>query len=186
MRTSGARVDPCSRRRAGDPDGAASLCSAAAAPVRALSIADSGLGVCEYAPGMAERRLARTLASLDDLFAFVAEFVAACDLDESRGFDVALVLEELFTNQVKYNPEGAPAVEVGLRRDGSTVVVWLRDFDVEPFDPTRAPVVDISRPLSERQAGGLGLHLVRRVADRVDYDYRDRCSTITVTLTVES
>ena len=42
----------------------------------------------------------------------------------------------------------------------------LRDFDVEPFDPTRAPQVDVGRPLGERPTGGLGLHLVRRIARR--------------------
>jgi serine/threonine-protein kinase RsbW len=51
------------------------------------------------------------------------------------------------------------------------VELTLIDHDVEPFDITRAPDVDIGKPIEEREPGGLGLHLVRRMADRVDYDY---------------
>jgi serine/threonine-protein kinase RsbW len=134
---------------------------------------------------MSDRHFARSLASLEGIFAFVAEFTAANGLDGSRAFDLELVLEELFTNQLKYNPEGAPELEVRLERRGASLVAVLRDFDVEPFDVSRAPVVDLGRPLNEREPGGLGLHLVRRVADSIRYDYRDRCSTISVTMSVE-
>lgn len=131
---------------------------------------------------MSERRFGRTFGSLESIFGFVAEFLQASGLPASTAFELDLVIEELFTNMVKYHPQGAPEIEIGLTRLGPDVVVVLRDFDVEPFDPTRAPPVDISRPLSERPAGGLGLHLVRRIARDLAYEHRDRCSTITVTL----
>ena len=83
---------------------------------------------------------------------------------------------------VKHHPHGAPEIEIGLTRLGPDLVVVLRDFDVEPFDPTRAPQADVGRPLDERPTGGLGLHLVRRIARDLRYDYHDRISTTTVTL----
>ena len=131
------------------------------------------------------RRFGRTLASLESMFEFVAEFIKASGLDAAQAFEVDLVLEELFTNQVKYNPEASQELEVRLEREGPAVLVILRDFDVEPFDPTQAPEADVTRPLSERQPGGLGLHLVRQIAESVRYEHRDRCSTITVTLRLE-
>jgi serine/threonine-protein kinase RsbW len=134
---------------------------------------------------MSMRRFGRTLVSLESIFGFVAEFIKANGLEASQAFEVDLVLEELFTNQVKYNPAASHEVEVRLEREGPTVLVVLRDFDVEPFDLTQVPEVDVSRPLSERQTGGLGLHLVRQIAERVRYEHRDRCSTITVSLRLE-
>jgi anti-sigma regulatory factor (Ser/Thr protein kinase) len=83
---------------------------------------------------------------------------------------------------VKYSPEGAPEIEIQLERSGPAVTAVLRDFDVEPFDVTCAPEMDVTRPLEERQPGGLGLHLVHQIADSLCYDYRDRTSTITVTV----
>ena len=134
---------------------------------------------------MSGHRFGRTFGSLESIFGFVAEFLAANGLPASAAFELDLVLEELFTNMVKYHPHGAPEIEIGLTRLGPDVVVVLRDFDVEPFDPTRAPLVDVGRPLGERPTGGLGLHLVRRIARDLRYDYRDRSSTITVTLRSE-
>jgi len=57
----------------------------------------------------------------------------------------------------------------------------LTDFNVEPYDISRAPAVDISLPLAKREPGGLGLQLVRRLVDELTYDYTNRQSRITVT-----
>jgi anti-sigma regulatory factor (Ser/Thr protein kinase) len=132
---------------------------------------------------MSERRFGRTFRSLEGIFKFVAEFLESNGLPAPAAFELDLVIEELFTNMVKYAPHGASEIEIGLTRLGPDVVVVLRDFDVEPFDPTRAPRADVGRPLGERPTGGLGLHLVRRIARDLRYDYRDRSSTITVTVT---
>jgi anti-sigma regulatory factor (Ser/Thr protein kinase) len=51
------------------------------------------------------------------------------------------------------------------------VEVTLTDHDVAHFDVTQAPAVDTSRPLQEREPGGLGLHLTRRLVDRLQYSY---------------
>ena len=85
---------------------------------------------------------------------------------------------------VKHHPHGAPEIEIeiGLTRLGPDLVVVLRDFDVEPFDPTRAPQVDVGRPPGERPTGGLGPHLVRRIARDLRCGDHERSSTITVTL----
>ena len=47
----------------------------------------------------------------------------------------------------------------------------LVDRDVEPFDITRSPGVDIDAPIEQRKPGGLGLHLIRKLAESVTYTY---------------
>ena len=129
---------------------------------------------------MVARRFPRSTAALAEIFAFVAEFLASEGIDGDRAFDLDLVVEELFTNMVKYSREGKDDIEIALAREADGLCLTLRDFNVERFDVTGTPDVDVSRPISERKAGGLGLHLVRRIADRFEYDYRNRTSTITV------
>ena len=83
---------------------------------------------------------------------------------------------------VKYNPghDHDIALSLGCTRR-SVLTVRFTDFDVDPFDVTRAPPVDIDKPLQERQIGGLGLHLVRKMADTLRYEFAERRSTITFT-----
>ncbi|TMQ55773.1 MAG: ATP-binding protein [Candidatus Eisenbacteria bacterium] len=96
-------------------------------------------------------------------------------------FDLKLALEELFTNMVKYHPEGAEAILVRLEHEVSSVRATLQDFDVDSWDVTRAAALDVNAPIEARQPGGMGLHLVRMVTDEFRYEYRERSSTITVT-----
>lgn len=127
-----------------------------------------------------ERRFPRDIGSLEAIFAFVDEFAAAERIPPDGGHDVALISEELFTNMVRHGIGGGSHVAVQLEREGARIAVTLRDFDVEPFDPTRGGGFDPGRPIAERGAGGMGLHLVRRLADEMRYDYRDRTVTVTV------
>jgi serine/threonine-protein kinase RsbW len=129
-----------------------------------------------------ERSFGRDNASLDGLVGFVREFVSREGLGDSLAFDMDLVLEELFTNQVKYGGTDTGDISVALERRGPDVVMTLRDFDAIPFDPTRAPDARPERPVDERQPGGLGIHFVRQLSERFEYAYRDRVCTITVTM----
>jgi anti-sigma regulatory factor (Ser/Thr protein kinase) len=40
-------------------------------------------------------------------------------------------------------------------------------------------------PLEARKIGGLGLHLIKRMARDVSYDYKDKNSTITIKMGLE-
>lgn len=131
-----------------------------------------------------ERGFERTYGALAGLFAFVEEFFAREGIDDRFRYPVDLAVEEIFTNMVKYHPEGTHAIRVRLSREGDRLEVALADRDVNAYDPTTAPVPDTSAPLDGRRPGGLGLHLVRQVVDRIDYAYADRTSTITFVKTL--
>ena len=129
---------------------------------------------------MAERRFPRSLSSLESIYAFLRAFLAEHGIDERHAWDLDVVAEELFTNLVKYSPS-REAIEVGLEWTPPTLTLRLRDFDAEDFDPNGAPEVDPATPILQRRAGGLGIHLVRRIADHIDYRRDARTNTITVT-----
>jgi sigma-B regulation protein RsbU (phosphoserine phosphatase) len=126
----------------------------------------------------------RSYDSLGPIVEFIAGFLAARSLDAELREPVSFIVEELFTNMVKYNPGNEHDIALSLGHTPERLTVQLTDFDVEPFDVTKAPMVDIDKPLHERPIGGLGLHLVRRMADTLQYDYAERRSTITFTKTL--
>jgi anti-sigma regulatory factor (Ser/Thr protein kinase) len=81
-----------------------------------------------------------------------------------------LALEEHVTNVLKYAyADTAPhEIRVCLSCDGGALYVEVED-DGRAFNPLEAPPVDTSIPLEERSIGGLGIHLMRRFMDTLDY-----------------
>jgi serine/threonine-protein kinase RsbW/sigma-B regulation protein RsbU (phosphoserine phosphatase) len=133
-----------------------------------------------------ERRFQRDLSSLPELSRFVADFLTHHGLSPSNAYDLDLILEELFTNVLKYG-SGKDAVLVGLTRDDSLITIAVREFDAaKAYDITRAPEPDLTRPIAERKVGGLGIHMVRQLAETIRYEYKDRVSTTTITKKVSA
>jgi len=129
-----------------------------------------------------QRYFRRSFDSLESLFQFIEDFLRAKSLDPSLREPVDFIVEELFTNMVKYNPGNTHDIALSLGCSPDALTVRLIDFDVDPFDVTRPSPVDIDKPLQERQIGGLGLHLVRQMASTLRYEFADRRSTITFTM----
>ncbi|MEO7050050.1 MAG: ATP-binding protein [Rhodanobacter sp.] len=126
-----------------------------------------------------ERRdFARSFAALKDVYAFVEPALAARHVDASAAFAIVMTIEELFTNMVKYNPTGHGPLSLEVHCDEDAVTCQLSDPDSECFDMTRLPDVDIHQPVEQRQPGGLGIHLIRRLVDSIAYDYAGRCSRV--------
>ncbi len=132
-----------------------------------------------------EKKFKKDIASLEQIFAFVEECLAAYHIDESNQLSVNLAVEEFFTNMVKYSPENNNDVAISISRNDKALVVSLLDTDVEPFDVTRSPEVDTLAPLHERKVGGLGIHLAKHLMDSVRYEYANRCSKITLVKMLE-
>jgi serine/threonine-protein kinase RsbW len=128
------------------------------------------------------RSFPREMASLEAIVAFVREFIAREGLDERAAYDIDLVLEELFTNLVKYGRGARSDVEISLQRGAQGVTAELREFDADPFDPTLLPEVDVHRPIAERRPGGLGVHFIRQLTRSFEYDHRDGVGVISVTM----
>ncbi|MEO8305182.1 MAG: SpoIIE family protein phosphatase [Betaproteobacteria bacterium] len=122
-------------------------------------------------PVSAHRSFPRTYDSIQHLFAFTLEVLGDTGLDPGLRRTVDFALEELFTNMVKYSTMSGAAVRVDIIGVAGGVEVTLTDYDVEPFDVTRAAEVDITLPIEERKPGGLGLHLIRKLLDSIEYEY---------------
>jgi phosphoserine phosphatase len=137
------------------------------------------------ASSVMQRSFARSFESIAALNEFTADAFACLGIEPRLLTTVDLAVEELFTNMVKYGRGSDAVVSLVLAPIEGGVELTLIDRDVEPFDVTRAPDVDVDAPIEEREPGGLGLHLVRRMVDALHYEYtkETRQSRITVRIT---
>ena len=119
----------------------------------------------------ADRRFGRSFDSLPAIVAFTAEVFARERIDPRLLPIVDLAIEELFTNMVKYGTGSNADVRIEITDVARGVEVTLTDYDVEPFDVTATPDVNVELPIDQRRPGGLGLHLVRKLMDSVEYEY---------------
>lgn len=117
--------------------------------------------------------------SVDDLFAFVADFAKHTGIDEDTAFQVTVAAEELFTNLVKYSTKSRQPVKITLEATGEWLELELVDSDADRFDITTAALPDLDVPIEKRRHGGMGLHLVRKFADQLGYRHEDGIGVIT-------
>jgi anti-sigma regulatory factor (Ser/Thr protein kinase) len=131
-----------------------------------------------------EKKFRKDVSSLEAIDAFVRSYAGDHSLDAETVFAVNFVIEEIFTNMVKYQPSGSNDISIELSGEVSggarTLRIRMVDYGVEYFDPTAAPPVDTTKPLSERRPGGLGVHLVKQYVDDFNYEYVGNDSVITL------
>jgi anti-sigma regulatory factor (Ser/Thr protein kinase) len=108
-----------------------------------------------------------------DFGAWIAQFQDAMEplsLPSTLLHDVHLVIEEVATNVYKYGGAGGepPNLRLDARVDGNRLTMEFNDDGVA-FDPLAAPPPDLDADLEERPVGGLGVHMVRELAEHVAY-----------------
>lgn len=81
-----------------------------------------------------------------------------------------LCVEEIVSNCVKYGYDDSARHEIFIRIEADTaeMLVEIRD-DGREFDPLNAPEPDLTIPLDQRPIGGMGLLMLRQMADRAEY-----------------
>ena len=90
---------------------------------------------------------------------------------------VNIAADEIFSNIARYS--GASAAVVDCEVMGTRAVIRFTD-DGKPYDPTQQPEPDVTQSAEEREIGGLGIFMVRKMADRVSYEYAQGRNVLTI------
>lgn len=116
-------------------------------------------------------RLSARIASLDTLIQFVSDFLGANGFPGERIQEIEMAAEEVLVNIIRYAyPEGEPGeVEIRGRSESDHELILEFEDSGAPFDPTSIPEPDLNLSLSEREVGGLGVFLVRKMVNEVRY-----------------
>ncbi len=113
---------------------------------------------------------ANRVEELDRLAKTVASFTAAHGLSDAMTQAFSLALDELMTNVISYayDDTGDHAIRLRLSHSDGLMQAELED-DGKPFNPLETPPPDLTPSLEDRPIGGLGVHFVKTMMDRVTY-----------------
>ena len=108
--------------------------------------------------------------------------------DEALRFKIGLSVEEAVENVVRYAYDGGIGwLEAGTNLDKDTLVLTIELRDAgKPFNPLDKPDPDITLPANEREMGGLGIFLCKKMMDSISYRYEDGINVLTMTKKIEN
>ena len=129
---------------------------------------------------MAEITIAATLDNLDTVLAFVDQQMeeAGCAMKLMAQVDMAV--EEIFVNIARYayHPEvGEASCEAG--GDPFQVIVGFADQG-RPYNPLEREDPDVTLDAEQRQIGGLGIFMAKKLMDDIQYEFRDGQNILTL------
>lgn len=122
------------------------------------------------------------MASFGPFMEFLRKTGESMNLEASLVSRLGLAAEELLVNVIHYAyAEAEEPGDIELRcgmADAETFCMVIRDRGT-PFNPLLTEDPDITKSVNERAVGGLGLFLVREIADHLDY-FREKDANIVV------
>jgi serine/threonine-protein kinase RsbW len=103
-------------------------------------------------------------------------------LDMPMVTNLNLVLEEAISNIVfyAYNDKKEHNIDIAAEKNNNEILITITD-DGKPFDPTKKETPDVSLSAEDRQIGGLGIFLIRKIMDSVQYKRENEKNILTLT-----
>ena len=119
---------------------------------------------------------------LHKLNVVVEEMKVEWGLSASISMNINLVLEEVVSNIIFYGFEDKTEhlINIDFVKDDDEIKIVITD-EGNPFDILSAEeFADIDKPAEEREIGGLGIHFVKTLMDRMEYQRRDNKNILTL------
>ena len=122
-----------------------------------------------------------SLTAMTDAIEVAARCLAERQAPPAADYFASLAIEELVTNCIKYGYDDAREhrIEIELKYAAAELTLTVTD-DARRFNPLELPEPDINLPVEERSVGGLGIHLLRKMSDRIEYAWENGHNRLTL------
>ena len=129
------------------------------------------------ADGMKKIGIAPTLDKLPEATGFFEDILSAANAPAKVIAQVNVAVDEIFSNIAHYS--GATVATLGCSLADGRVTLRFSD-NGRPYDPTGKPDPDTTLSAEERDIGGLGIFMVKKIMDEVTYEYTDGLNILTL------
>jgi len=118
--------------------------------------------------------LKNSLSEIARLTRIADDFGRRHRIDVETSHNVKVVLDEILTNIISYAyaDAGEHSIVTRFSLEQGQLTVQVED-DGRPFNPLIAPEPDTKQLLEDRPIGGLGIYLVRKLMDELEYRRQD-------------
>lgn len=137
---------------------------------------------------MVERIFPAQQDQLEQVQRFVEEQVEQYECPDKVKFQLAVAVEEIFVNiaHYAYHPEQAGTATIRCCVGGDPLQVTIQFLDNgKPFNPLAKEDADITLSAEDRRIGGLGILMVKKSMDAVDYTYENGSNILTIKKSIE-
>ena len=120
--------------------------------------------------------------NLQKIGEWVEKAAIEAGLDDSAVYAVQLAVDEAATNIIEhaYGAEGVGDIHCTAEITDHGLTVTLRD-NGRPFQPEEVPAPNLNRPIEEIEPHGLGLFLMRKMMDEVDFEFTAQGNVLKMT-----
>ena len=117
---------------------------------------------------------------------FLEEISQEYNLSMENSFNINLAIEEAVTNVIMYAypKEEEHELELSVKHVDNRLIFKITDSGKE-FDPTVMPDADVTLSLEERPIGGLGIFLIRKIMNTVQYNRIEDKNVLTMVKIIE-
>ena len=98
-------------------------------------------------------------------------------LSDKQQKKLMIVVDEVYSNIIHYSGAKTASIFVGKEEEKLTLVF---SDNGKPYNPLDAKDPDITASAEDRAVGGLGVYMVRKMMDRVDYEYSNGMNRLTL------
>lgn len=116
---------------------------------------------------------------LAEVRSFVAAHAEQIGLDQKDVSEIRLAVDEAYTNIIKhaYNNNASMKVNIEIGSDKDQLWISLTD-EGKSFDPNTYHEPDLMKRIKEKRRGGMGVYLIRKLMDQVQYNRKGRTNEI--------
>ena len=132
---------------------------------------------------MADLTVDALVSNLDQVLAFVDGQLETMDCSMKAQMQIDVAVEEIYVNiaNYAYAPEtGKAYISVRPDPENASVTIEVRDNGI-PFDPLAKADPDVTLSAEERKIGGLGIYMVKKSMDAMEYSRKDGQNILTIT-----
>jgi serine/threonine-protein kinase RsbW len=110
--------------------------------------------------------------SLPKIRDFVVSAAISAGLNDLDVYAVELAVDEACSNIIEhaYGGEGVGDIQCTCRVSEDDLTIILKD-NGQPFEPESIPEPNFSGPLEDLKPGGAGLFLMRKMMDKVQFEF---------------